>query len=61
MCSRDVIETCIKNKDAHLIGMLKKCIMYKKAQNGKLKKKFASTMSSIKNRTLRTINAPHSH
>ena len=29
-------EICIKNKDVNLAGILKKCLMYKNAQNGKL-------------------------
>jgi hypothetical protein len=32
----DVIEICIKNKDVHLVGILKKCLMYQNAQKGKL-------------------------
>jgi len=31
-----VIETCIKNKYVHVVGILKKGLMYKNAQNGKL-------------------------
>jgi len=31
-----VIETCIKNKDVHVVGILKKGLIYKNARNGKL-------------------------
>jgi len=30
-----VIEICIKNKDVHFSGILKKCLMYQNAQKGK--------------------------
>jgi hypothetical protein len=29
-----VIETCIKNKEVHWLGILKMCLMYKKVRNG---------------------------
>jgi len=31
-----VIETCIKNKDVHVFGILKKSLIYKNVWNGKL-------------------------
>ena len=32
-----MLETCVKNKDVQLVGILKECLMYKNAQNGTLK------------------------
>jgi hypothetical protein len=31
-----VTEICIKNKDAHFVGILRKCLMYQNAKKGRL-------------------------